>query len=190
MLKLQYFGHLMWRTGKDPDAGKDWRQKEKGNHREQDGWHHHLSRHEFEQIPGDSGGQGSLACCSPRGHRVAHDLASEQQQQEDSRWSLTNGVICSHLQSNMLLKARTEGLPCAGTVAAVRALLQGIPLAGEGEGWDLRVGRYLLPLGGCVYTRVHTRKLPQAPWGLHPVSCSISLLRSGHTVRFQYVYMK
>ena len=26
---LQYFGHLMQRTGKDPDAGKDWRQKEK-----------------------------------------------------------------------------------------------------------------------------------------------------------------
>ena len=32
MLKLQYFGHLMWRTdtGNDPDAGKDWQQKEKG----------------------------------------------------------------------------------------------------------------------------------------------------------------
>ena len=30
MLKLQYFGYLMWRAGKDPDAGKDWRQKEKG----------------------------------------------------------------------------------------------------------------------------------------------------------------
>ena len=29
-LKLQYFGHLMWRTGKDPDAEKDWRQEEKG----------------------------------------------------------------------------------------------------------------------------------------------------------------
>ena len=31
-LKLQYFGHLMWRdplTGKDPDAGKDWKYKEK-----------------------------------------------------------------------------------------------------------------------------------------------------------------
>ena len=32
-LKLQYFGHLMWTAnsvGKDPDAGKDWKQKEKG----------------------------------------------------------------------------------------------------------------------------------------------------------------
>ena len=36
MLKLQYFGHLMWRT--DPDAGKDWRQKEKGGSRGWDSW--------------------------------------------------------------------------------------------------------------------------------------------------------
>ena len=33
------------------------------------GWHHRLDRHEFEQAPGDSEGQGSLGCCSPRGHK-------------------------------------------------------------------------------------------------------------------------
>ena len=33
------------------------------------GRQHRLGRHEFEQAPGDSGGQGSLACCSPRGHK-------------------------------------------------------------------------------------------------------------------------
>ena len=33
-----------------------------------------------EQTPGDSEGQGSLACCSPWGHRVRHNLAAEQQQ--------------------------------------------------------------------------------------------------------------
>ena len=33
------------------------------------GWHHQLNRHEFEQAPGDSEGQGSLACCSPWGHK-------------------------------------------------------------------------------------------------------------------------
>ena len=43
------------------------------------GWHHRLNGHEFEQTPGDSEGQGSLACCSPWGHRVRHDLATEQQ---------------------------------------------------------------------------------------------------------------
>ena len=33
------------------------------------GWHHRLNRYEFEQAPGDSEGQGSLACCSPRGRK-------------------------------------------------------------------------------------------------------------------------
>jgi len=40
------------------------------------GWHHGLNGHGFEQIPGDSGGQGSLVCCSPQGHKesdVTHD---------------------------------------------------------------------------------------------------------------------
>ena len=55
-----------WLTGKDPDAGKDWRQEEKGTtENEMVGWHHQLDRHEFEQAPGVGDGQGSLACCSP-----------------------------------------------------------------------------------------------------------------------------
>ena len=33
------------------------------------GWHHPLNGHEFEQAPGDSEGQGSLACCSLQGHK-------------------------------------------------------------------------------------------------------------------------
>ena len=33
------------------------------------GWHHRLNGHEFEQAPGDGEGQGSLACCSPRGRK-------------------------------------------------------------------------------------------------------------------------
>ena len=44
------------------------RQKEKGvTEDEMVGWHHRLNGHEFEQTPGDSEGQGSLACCSPWG---------------------------------------------------------------------------------------------------------------------------
>ena len=68
-LKLQYFGHLMenWLIGKDPDAGKDWRQEKKqAEEDEMVGWHHQLNGHEFEQTLGDSEGQGSLACYSPR----------------------------------------------------------------------------------------------------------------------------
>ena len=46
------------------------------------GSHHRFNGHEFEQTLGDSEGQGSLACCSSRGHRVVHDLVTEQQQNE------------------------------------------------------------------------------------------------------------
>ena len=44
------------------------------------GWHHRLDGHEFEQALGVCDGQGSLACCSPRGRRVRNDLVTEQQQ--------------------------------------------------------------------------------------------------------------
>ena len=59
-----------WLIGKDPDAGKDWKQEEKGmTEDEMAGWHHRLNGHEFEQAPGGGEGQGSLACCSPWGHK-------------------------------------------------------------------------------------------------------------------------
>ena len=57
-----------WVIRKDPDAGKDWRQEEKGTTEdEMVGWHHQLDGHELEQAPGDGEGQGSLACCSSWG---------------------------------------------------------------------------------------------------------------------------
>jgi len=57
-----------WLTGKDPDAGKDWRREEKGmTEDEMAGWHHRLDGHEFEWTPGVGDGQGGLACCSPWG---------------------------------------------------------------------------------------------------------------------------
>ena len=57
-----------WLIGKDPEAGKDWRQEEKGTTEdEMVGWHHWLNRHEFEQNLGESEGQGSLVCRSPWG---------------------------------------------------------------------------------------------------------------------------
>ena len=55
---------------KDPDAGKDWRQEEKGmTEGEMFGWRHWLDGHKFEQVPGVGDGQGSLACCSPWGYK-------------------------------------------------------------------------------------------------------------------------
>ena len=55
---------------KDPVAGKDPRREEKGTTEDEMlGWHHWFNGHEFEQAPGDGEGQGSLACCSPRGRK-------------------------------------------------------------------------------------------------------------------------
>ena len=70
--------HTSWLTGKDPDAGKDWRPEKWTTEDEMVGWHHRLDGHEFEQAPGVADGQGSLAHCSPRGHRVRRDLTTEQ----------------------------------------------------------------------------------------------------------------
>ena len=57
-----------WLFGKDPDAGRDWGQEEKGaTEDEMVGWHHRLNGREFEQAPGVGDGQGSLVCCSPLG---------------------------------------------------------------------------------------------------------------------------
>ena len=56
-------------TGKDPDAGKDWRQKEKrATKDEMVGWHHRCTEHDLGQTLGDGERQGSLVCCSSRGH--------------------------------------------------------------------------------------------------------------------------
>ena len=62
-----------WLIGKDPDAGKDWGQEQKGmTEDEMVGWHHWLYGHEFEQAPGDGDGQRSLACCSPWGREESN----------------------------------------------------------------------------------------------------------------------
>ena len=59
-----------WVIWKDPDAGKDWRWEEKGmTEDEMVVWYHRLNGLEFEQAPGVGDGQGSLACCSPWGHK-------------------------------------------------------------------------------------------------------------------------
>ena len=72
-LKLQYFGHMMWRTDsleKTLMLGKIWRQQGKGmTEDEMVGWHHWLDKHEFEQALGVGYGQGSLACYTPWGRK-------------------------------------------------------------------------------------------------------------------------
>ena len=67
-----------WLLGKDPDAGTDWGQEEKGmSEDEMVGWYHRLYGHESEQGPRVGDGQGSMASYSPWSHRVRHDWATE-----------------------------------------------------------------------------------------------------------------
>ena len=71
-LKLQYFGHLMQRTDSSEKTlilGKTEGRRRRGQQDEMVEWHHQLDGHEFEQAPGVGDGQGSLACCSPWGHK-------------------------------------------------------------------------------------------------------------------------
>ena len=84
--------------GKDPDAGKDWGQEEKwAVEDEMFGWHHCFNGHEFEQTLGNSEGQGSLACCSPWGHKELNTI-------EQRRWTtqlLISMRIKRHYASKM-----------------------------------------------------------------------------------------
>jgi len=74
VLKLQYFGHLMQKANSlkktltmgTIKGGGGWGGVAVN---EMAGWHHQLNGHEFEQTLGDGEGQGSLACCSPWGHK-------------------------------------------------------------------------------------------------------------------------
>ena len=68
--------------GKDPDAGKDWRQK-RATEDEMVGRHHRFNGHEFEQAPGDVERQGSLLCCSPWGWEL------------DTIWQLNSNLFFS-----------------------------------------------------------------------------------------------
>ena len=73
-----------WLIGKDPDAGKDWRQEETGmTEDEMVGWHHWLDGHEFEQAPGVGDGQGGLA--------AVHGVAKSRTQLSD--WTELNWTL-------------------------------------------------------------------------------------------------
>ena len=64
-----------WLIRKDPDAGKDWRQEERGRTEDKIvGWHQGLNGHEFEQAPGVGDRQESLTCCSPWDRKESTEL--------------------------------------------------------------------------------------------------------------------
>ena len=81
-----------WLLGKDPGAGKDWRQEEKGmTEDELVGWHYRLDGHEFERTPGVGDRQGSLVCCSSWGRKES-DMTD---QLNELNWKYWNHRVCS-----------------------------------------------------------------------------------------------
>ena len=100
-------------TGKEPHTGKDWGQETKGMREdEMVGWHRWLDGCEFERTPGDSEGQGNLACCSPLGHR-----------ESDTTWQLKNNNKASPaLRQLSLLNLDFKGLTEKGTEVRAQGL--------------------------------------------------------------------
>ena len=80
---------------KDPDAGKDWRQKEnRTTEDEMVGWHYRLNGHKFDQAPGYVEGQGGLLCCNPWGHKES-DMSEWLNNNISSIYK--SSLICSFL---------------------------------------------------------------------------------------------
>ena len=109
-----------WLIGKDPDAGKDWGQKEKmATENEMIEWHHCFNRHECEQTPGDGEGQVSLACYSPWSHKEL-DMNTEQLNNNDKsfrpRWSIQSKLhtvpVSSLCTSEEQITNRTPLIAC------------------------------------------------------------------------------
>ena len=68
-LKLQYLGHLMWRTDSFEKTLRLGKIEGRRRRDEMVGWHHRLTGHKFEYMPGVGDGQGGLTCCSPWGRK-------------------------------------------------------------------------------------------------------------------------
>ena len=108
--RLSDWTELNWTegSGKEPDAGRDWGQEEKGTTEdEMAGWHHWLDGRECEWTLGVGDGQGRLACGSPWGHK-------ESDTTERLNWTEGNGkTIC--LRNHMSLAQIVSFLKCTNT---------------------------------------------------------------------------
>ena len=101
-LKLQYFGHLMWRIDslKRLWCWRDWGQEKKGmTEDDMAGWHHRLNGHEFEWTPGVGDGQGGLACCYSWGRKES-DM-TERPNWTELLQSHFTFIICKTCQFNI-----------------------------------------------------------------------------------------
>ena len=132
-----------WLIGKDPDAGKDWGQEEKGmTEDEMAGWHHRLDGHRFGWTPGVGDGQGGLACCSSWGRK-------ELDTTERLNWT-TLEVHIRHL---------------SGAISSLE-------LRGQGRGMSVRTEvdtgiAYPIPIPSLIITTLYMLCCPHLPctWG-------------------------
>ena len=128
-LKLQYFAtwYEELTHWKGPDAGKDWRQKEKGMTEDKMvGWYHWLNGHEFEQAPGVGDGQGSLACFWPWSSKEL-DITEQLNWLTDWRKSMECHVfihfIFTHLSHLSQERRKISGSLCPYHSAQVTLLM-------------------------------------------------------------------
>ena len=102
-----------WLILKDPDAGKDWGQEEKGmTEDEMAGWHHRLDGHGFGWTPGVGDGQGGLACCGSWGHK-------ELDTTKRLNWTEFTSFSCLHF---LICKVEGRTLPASVKIKWVNAL--------------------------------------------------------------------
>ena len=96
-----------WLIGKDPDAGRDWGQEEKGTTEDEMAeWHHRLNGHEFEWTPGVGDGQGGLACYDSWGHKES-DM-TEQLNWTEILFVLTDPLFSMPPRSGPIISRQNE----------------------------------------------------------------------------------
>ena len=115
-----------WLIWKNPDVGKDWRREQKGmTEDEMLGWHLWPNGHEFKQYLGDGDGQGSLACCSPWGHK---ELDTTEWLNWTKVWPRKNGRWVLGLK----LAWRTSQ-PASSTAEIDKVRLRGVEWLAQGH---------------------------------------------------------
>ena len=136
-----------WLIWKDPDAGKDWRQEEKGMTEDETvGWHHRLNGHESEWTPGAGDGQGGLACCSPWGHK-------ESDTTEWLHWTERKGYTCAPLS---VLQDHSTPMRDSQHQQAHKHLQADRHVLGLGKWWSC--SSYPQPRTTSFFICIHIRK--------------------------------
>ena len=138
-----------WLIGKDPDAGKDWGQEEKGTAEDEVvGWHHWLSGHELQQTLGDDEGKGSMVCWGPWGCKESDttEWLNNNKSMENCRSPYSLGAAlmsklkCSYWDSSafslILLWMKNNACPPPPSDNG-----QGEPWAEKRERWKGRPGK-------------------------------------------------